>query len=96
VLLIDGNYKTWYKGVMKYKKDVAIPTLEEALNRTLRLPEDIKLIQEKSKLSKQGLARCLGVHRHRVEDWAKGSVYPNNPIIFMSITLWADRLRKSE
>jgi DNA-binding transcriptional regulator YiaG len=95
VLLIDGDSRIWYNCGMRNKQKIIVPTTGEALNRAMRLPDDIRLITEKNKMSKCCLARSLGVHRNRLDDWAKGIVYPDNPIIFMSISLWADRLRKS-
>jgi len=74
---------------------VDIPTLEESLNRLSHLPEDIKLIREREKLGQTQLARSLGVTPRAIIYWERGQRTPEEPLILLSLSLWAERLRSS-
>ena len=80
---------------MSYKPPVAIPTLDESMTRLSRLPEDIKFIREKERLGRTQLARSLGVTPMAVFYWESGQRTPEEPLILLSLTSWADKLRSS-
>ena len=78
---------------MSYQAPVAIPTLEESLQRLRQLPEDIKLIREREGLGLTQFARTLGVCKSCMWYWEKGIHTPREPLVIMSLLSWADRLR---
>lgn len=82
--------------MMAYKLPVVIPTLDESLTRLSQLPEDIRFIREKEGLGRTQLARSLGVTPMAVYYWEKGERIPEEPLILLSLTAWADRLRNKE
>jgi DNA-binding transcriptional regulator YiaG len=79
---------------MGKKPPVPIPTMDESLNRLTRLPEDIRLIRDREKLGTTQLARSLGVTPRAVYYWEKGERTPEEPLVLLSLTSWADRLRE--
>jgi DNA-binding transcriptional regulator YiaG len=80
---------------MAPKPLITIPTLTEASDRINRLPEDIRFIREKEKLRQTQLARFLGVTPMAVYYWERGERIPEEPIILLGLTIWADKLRNS-
>jgi DNA-binding transcriptional regulator YiaG len=79
-----------------YKPAVKIPTLRESLNRLNKLPDDIKLIQEKEGLGLVQLARTFGVVKSCIFRWRRGDSTPREPLTALSIMTWADKLRSGE
>ena len=81
--------------MMALKAPVIVPTREKALERIIKLPEDIKFIRERNDLSYGQLAATLGVTKQAVFNWEKGLRSPEEPLIWLSFIMWADSLRNS-
>jgi DNA-binding transcriptional regulator YiaG len=79
-----------------YKPGVKIPTLRESLDRLNKLPDDIKLIQEKEGLGLIQLARTFGVCKSCAFRWRRGDSIPREPLTALCIMSWGDKLRKAE
>jgi DNA-binding transcriptional regulator YiaG len=80
--------------VMRKKRIAKIPTLNESLQTTLGISNDIKIILERENLTRIGLAKSLGVNRRVLYRWEKGICTPEEPLIVLTITSWADWLEQ--
>lgn len=70
-----------------------IPTLNDSLETALGIPDDIRTILQLENITREGLARSLGITRGGLYKWEKGICSPSEPLIAFTITSWADKLR---
>ena len=77
-----------------------VPTMGEALNLFLGLPEAVKTVLDAGDqgrpLARATLGRSLGVSRQQVWAWQRGRNFPREALGLIAILLWAEKIRQEK